>query len=606
MHDDESPKEGHLDINGQFVDAADPKRPQRLQPWQRPRLSEQHRIAAAPETPVSTDIGNFFRLLLTLIKGVWNGDMTDYELLSSVYFPQPPQEKTKQDSAPQEQESPAADEATNPPENTGTQENEPHGTGEYPHTTESPVTSPQAKSGTQRKEEHKLQAQSSERSQATPPASGEPKKDPIREVIEKNVREMNKLAKDPNHPDRKLSTAEIVAKYTKGIPRPPGFDHMIGIILPFEGISGEVNEHEPNAGISKWGINSKAHPELGTKGLTKAQISKLTPEEIDKRAEQKVRALTKEEASAIIRDDYDKKLQWPGDGRKNMGFAVKTIALDSAVNGGLSFGNKILRESYEKAHHDVAKMPEIMIQMRREHYADLISKNPKKYGDNKNGWEDRIRKLEEITASYLPFERDKYTISDTYKVRKDHPVHGRNHHHDTGSFHRGTDWAVPEGTPLFANGSGKVMSAKEHTGYGQTLIIYRGNGIYEMYAHLKMPLVHEGAEIKKGQKIALSGNTGVSTGAHLHHEIWLQKGNEIYAIDERKTVGRNLLDPTVRDELIRDAKKVSDIRFSPYPTVTGAIPEEYKQAGAEITRRIHEEPMVASKTTASTPDPVLR
>ncbi len=628
MVDDGSPEEGHLDISGRF-NATNPKKPpRRLQPWERDPLSLQYKNAASFETPVSTDIGNFFRLLLTLVKGVWNGDMADFELLSSVYFPQPPEEKKERTTAPQQEEPPRRQ--TGQPETgapgTGAPKTEapeiktpPAGTpGTEPST---PATQPQTTSP-----ETGTSLPSETRREDKPPARTLPQPAPktlTREAIaaqkqkalmEEYAREMERVAKDPNHPLHKalkngqLSPEKFVEHFSKGLPRPPGFNEMLKIILPFE--DDKVNEHEPNGGISKYGINSKAHPYLGVKNLSKEEIKKLTPAQIEDLTKQKIRNLSEKEAAEIIKAEYENKLKWPGGDKNLMSFAVRTIALDAAVNGGLESGNRMLRQSYEKAHGDVTKMPEIMIHMRREHYARLIKDEPKKYADYKDGWERRVQTLESLTKRHdmmvptvsltanLPF--DPKAISDTYHMRHNHPTHGG------PSLHRGTDYAMKENTLLPATSAGQVVSAREHTGYGQTLIISHGNGIFEMYAHLNHVLVKEGDLVKKGQGIARSGSTGEGTGAHLHHELWLKKGNDYYAIDERDAVNRNLLDPNVREMLIKKAEKVSDI-YSIKPTIMGDIPAEFRD-NAELTRRIpaEDEPLVASSAGTKPTDLTIR
>ncbi|HIE53973.1 MAG TPA: M23 family metallopeptidase [Chromatiaceae bacterium] len=89
-----------------------------------------------------------------------------------------------------------------------------------------------------------------------------------------------------------------------------------------------------------------------------------------------------------------------------------------------------------------------------------------------------------------------------------HPIFG------TPDFHTGIDFAVPEGTPVHA-AAGTVSFAGER-GYG-LLVEHRGFSTY--YAHLSRILVEAGQFVEQGQVIALSGNTGLSTGPHLHFEI---------------------------------------------------------------------------------------
>ncbi len=87
------------------------------------------------------------------------------------------------------------------------------------------------------------------------------------------------------------------------------------------------------------------------------------------------------------------------------------------------------------------------------------------------------------------------------------------------SFHAGIDWAVPTGTAVFASCGGTVVRAGWSGGYGYAVYINHADGRQTRYAHLSKVLVKVGQNVSQGQRIALSGNTGVSTGPHLHFEI---------------------------------------------------------------------------------------
>lgn len=89
--------------------------------------------------------------------------------------------------------------------------------------------------------------------------------------------------------------------------------------------------------------------------------------------------------------------------------------------------------------------------------------------------------------------------------------------------HGAIDIGVPEGTNVYATNSGKVLKAGAATGFGYAVYIDHGNGIVSKYGHLKAGgiKVSAGQTVEAGQVIALSGNTGVSTGPHLHFQIEL-------------------------------------------------------------------------------------
>jgi murein DD-endopeptidase MepM/ murein hydrolase activator NlpD len=88
-------------------------------------------------------------------------------------------------------------------------------------------------------------------------------------------------------------------------------------------------------------------------------------------------------------------------------------------------------------------------------------------------------------------------------------------------MHEGVDFKVDDGTPVVATGSGKVIWVGTHQdGFGMSLTIQHAAGISTFYAHLSKFAVKEGSEVVRGQLIAYSGNTGLSTGPHLHYGVF--------------------------------------------------------------------------------------
>lgn len=86
----------------------------------------------------------------------------------------------------------------------------------------------------------------------------------------------------------------------------------------------------------------------------------------------------------------------------------------------------------------------------------------------------------------------------------------------------GVDLAAPKGTPVYASASGSVIIARSsgwNGGYGQYVVISHPNGTQTLYGHLSSVSVNAGANISQGQQIGLVGNTGKSTGSHLHFEV---------------------------------------------------------------------------------------
>lgn len=110
-----------------------------------------------------------------------------------------------------------------------------------------------------------------------------------------------------------------------------------------------------------------------------------------------------------------------------------------------------------------------------------------------------------------------FRVSSNFNPRRLNPVTGRI------APHRGVDFAVPVGTPVLAVGDGEVMVSKRDGAAGNYVAIRHGRQYMTRYMHLKKLLVKPGQKVKRGDRIALSGNTGRSTGPHLHYEVWINQ-----------------------------------------------------------------------------------
>lgn len=110
-------------------------------------------------------------------------------------------------------------------------------------------------------------------------------------------------------------------------------------------------------------------------------------------------------------------------------------------------------------------------------------------------------------------DKKKYRFSSSFGYRKD-PFTGRSKRHS------GVDFALKPGNPIYATGDGVVEAVKfELFGYGTQVLIDHGFGYKTRYAHLKTVGVAEGMKVKRGECIGLSGNSGRSSGPHLHYEV---------------------------------------------------------------------------------------
>ena len=125
-------------------------------------------------------------------------------------------------------------------------------------------------------------------------------------------------------------------------------------------------------------------------------------------------------------------------------------------------------------------------------------------------------------------------ISDSFGMRK-HPILGYTR------MHKGTDFAVPTGTPIMAAGDGVIERASRWGTFGNYIRI-RHNGTYETaYAHLSRygRGIHKGVRVKQGQIIGYVGTTGRSTGPHLHYEV-LMNGSQVNSQKMNLPTGRTL------------------------------------------------------------------
>lgn len=109
-----------------------------------------------------------------------------------------------------------------------------------------------------------------------------------------------------------------------------------------------------------------------------------------------------------------------------------------------------------------------------------------------------------------------YRIHPIYKIKK---------------FHYGLDFTAPIGTPIYATGDGTVKNvirstSKSSKGYGNFVIIDHGYGYKTLYAHMNKYIVKRNQSVKRGEIIGYVGNTGLSTGPHLHYEV-IKNGRKV-------------------------------------------------------------------------------
>ncbi|UYG04982.1 peptidoglycan DD-metalloendopeptidase family protein [Halomonas sp. LR3S48] len=183
----------------------------------------------------------------------------------------------------------------------------------------------------------------------------------------------------------------------------------------------------------------------------------------------------------------EKKLDFRRDTRRGDEFQV---LIESDIIDGASFDSRVLAIQYQGARMDLT----------------LVRNR-----DDNNFYTPDGQSLDPAFSRY-PFEGS-YRMSSSFNPRRLHPVTGR------VSPHRGTDWAMPIGTPVTAPADGRVEKVGNHPMAGRYIVVRHDNGYRTRYLHLSRAMVNRGDRVSMGERIALSGNTGRSTGPHLHYEV---------------------------------------------------------------------------------------
>ncbi len=156
-------------------------------------------------------------------------------------------------------------------------------------------------------------------------------------------------------------------------------------------------------------------------------------------------------------------------------------------------------------------------------------------------------RISHIPAIQPISSKDLKTMASGYGYRSD-PIYG------TSRFHEGMDFSSAIGTPVYATGAGTVKVAGWESGYGNSIDIDHGYNYLTRYAHLSEILVKPGQQVKRGDLIGKVGNTGKSTGPHLHYEVRHrgvpQNPVNYYFMD---------LTPEQYDEMIRQAENAGHV-----------------------------------------------
>ncbi|MDK1302069.1 murein DD-endopeptidase MepM [Cronobacter sakazakii] len=205
-------------------------------------------------------------------------------------------------------------------------------------------------------------------------------------------------------------------------------------------------------------------------------------------ASAKEAGLTSAEISAVI-----KAMQWQMDFRK--------------LKKGDEFSVLMSREMLD-GKREQSQLLGVRLRSSGKDYYAIRAEDGKFYDRNGSG----------LAKSFMRFPTSRqFRVSSNFNPRRLNPVTGR------VAPHKGVDFAMPQGTPVLAVGDGEVVMAKRSGAAGYYVAIRHGRTYTTRYMHLKKLLVKPGQKVKRGDRIALSGNTGRSTGPHLHYEIWINQ-----------------------------------------------------------------------------------
>lgn len=146
----------------------------------------------------------------------------------------------------------------------------------------------------------------------------------------------------------------------------------------------------------------------------------------------------------------------------------------------------------------------VVIKSRGTTYSAFLHDDGNYYDQNGSGLSKAYRKS--------PLN-GKHRLSSHFNLKRRHPVTGKIRPH------YGTDWATPIGTPVYSIGDGVVERVENHPLAGRYLVLKHGRRYTTRYLHLSKILVRKGERVSMGQLVAKTGNTGRSTGPHLHFEF---------------------------------------------------------------------------------------
>ncbi|CAK9884824.1 MAG: Murein DD-endopeptidase MepM [Candidatus Erwinia impunctatus] len=196
--------------------------------------------------------------------------------------------------------------------------------------------------------------------------------------------------------------------------------------------------------------------------------------------------LSRNEISAVI-----KAMQWQMDFRK--------------LRSGDQFSALFSREMLDGKSHQ-SQLLGVRLQSGGKDYYAIRAEDGKFYDRAGSG----------LSKGFMRFPMGRaQRVTSGFNPRRVNPVTGRI------APHQGIDFSMPIGTSVLAVGDGEVIVSTRSGAAGNYIALRHGRQYVTRYMHLKTLLVKPGQKVKRGERIALSGNTGRSTGPHLHYEVWI-------------------------------------------------------------------------------------
>lgn len=146
-----------------------------------------------------------------------------------------------------------------------------------------------------------------------------------------------------------------------------------------------------------------------------------------------------------------------------------------------------------------------------------------------DAWTRQQGQLERLPLA-LPIQHE-FMLSSSFGIRPDPMTH-------LPSMHEGIDFVAPAGTPIVVTAAGQVVRARPNGAYGNMVEVSHAEGFVTRYAHLQSILVQPGQQLRAGDRVGLLGNTGRSTGPHLHYEV-IYRGQAMHPVKAMQSWSRS-------------------------------------------------------------------